>query len=330
MKERALIDLSGPQPFWPSEVIRIWQECTHRAAGLESLFRTASLAGDEMLREGLARHFRLDAERITIIAGTRSAALTYGRHHRHIVIERPTFLGVVPMLTAHGGALAHASWDEMEKTGHKTDLVWLTSPYRNPDGASLSPGRRRALERMARAGRRVVVNGTYLWFDETIPPVRGADLIVSLHKLAGIGGRMAFVHSDRFLEEAVPELTSSAPPPIWQRAWALFIDRGGLELLGEVNVDPVKSAVEAFNEIIPALASAGPNVLVPVPGPLSEDDFVRELAEAGFKVLQGRYFASPSPAIRVNFSTAGRLDAARFAELLLRRTPPAGWRLPPP
>jgi DNA-binding transcriptional MocR family regulator len=317
-----MIDLSGPQPFWPSDAIRIWQECIHSAAGMGNLFRTAPLAGDELLREELARMFGLDAERVTLVAGVRSAALVYGRHHRRIVVERPTFLGVVPILTAHGSALSHAAWEDLGSAGRAADLIWLTSPCRNPDGAVLSADHRRALERAARAGQRIVVNGTYLWFHEAGPPISGTDLLVSLHKLAGIGGRLAFVHSDRFLDDAIPELTSSAPPPIWQRAWSTFIRRGGLELLRAENVTRTQEATASFNEILPELAVAGPNVLVPVPEPFSEDDFVRELARAGFKVLQGRYFASPSPAIRVNFSAATRADAVEFARTLLLYTSP--------
>ena len=324
-----LTDLSGPQPFWPVEATRLWQDCLHRAGGVESLLRTAPPAGDELLREEIGREFGLDAPLISVVAGVRAAALCYGRRHRHITLERPTFLGVVPMLSAHGAMLAHASWEEITAgAGDPSGLLWLTSPCRNPDGATLTPKQHGALEEMARAGRRIVVNGTYLWFHSGSPAVRGADLVVSFHKLAGVGGRLGFVYGERFAEEAVPELTVSSPPPIWQRSWALFLRGGGLEPLREVNVSAVGRAAALFGAAIPELAVRGPSVLIPVPAPLSEEEFVRELAEEGFKVLEGRHFAAPWPAIRVNFAAASPADAARFAETLLRRLPPSGWSPP--
>ncbi|HEY7484441.1 MAG TPA: aminotransferase class I/II-fold pyridoxal phosphate-dependent enzyme [Streptosporangiaceae bacterium] len=324
-----LIDLSGPQPFWPVEATRLWQDCLHRAGGVESLLRTAPLAGDEPLREEIGREFGLDARLITVVSGVRAAALCYGRCHRHITLERPTFLGVVPILTAHGAVLAHASWEEITAgASDPSGLLWLTSPCRNPDGATLTPEQREALEAMARAGRRIIVNGTYVWFHSAFPPVRGADLVVSFHKLAGVGGRLGFVYGERFAEEAVPELTASSPPATWQRSWALFLRQGGLEPLRAANVTAVERAAELFGAGLPGLAVKGPSVLIPVPAPLSEDEFVRELAEEGFKVLQGRHFAAPWPAIRVNFAAARPAEAARFTETLLRRLPASGWSPP--
>jgi hypothetical protein len=304
-----MIDLTGVSPRWPVRARRLWRRCLREAAKVTSAWETFCFQGDELLRAQLGRIHGLDPERLTITASVRAAALTYGRRETRIRLEQPCFDAIA--YTLSGARLERSSWAALI---HQPDerLVWLTSPARNPDGATLT-----AAECAALAGRRVVVNGAYLWFAPDAPRVPGADLLGSLHKIAGRGARLAWVHSEDFAEIAVPELIGTTPPPAWQRAWALFAARGGLAELASAVVAGTSAAVAAFRATatIELPTVDGPNMVLPLAAGVGVDEAVRRLAERGFLLLPATPFGIPFPALRATFTGVAPDSAGELGRL---------------
>jgi DNA-binding transcriptional MocR family regulator len=311
-----VIDLSGPQPLWPTDAALLWARCAATAARDTDAWAASPPGGDPQLREQLAALWAADPDEITVVAGARAAAAAYGRLADRVLLERPTFSGITHALAAVRARWAQVPWDRLDRAPQGT-AVWVTSPCRNPDGASLPPD---AIRRMAARGR-LIVNRSYQWFADEPPPTHG-DLVLSLHKLAGRGARLAAVRSADFASAAADFLPFLTPPVHWQRAWARFLREGGVRLLGAEHISRVRASSDAFRSELRTLgtgfapAGTGPNVLVPLRRGIGEDAAVGALAARGFQVLAGRHFAACSPSIRVNFSAVHPEPAARFARAL--------------
>ncbi|NUR83331.1 MAG: hypothetical protein HOY71_04500 [Nonomuraea sp.] len=311
-----MIDLSGPSQPWPEAADRLWAGCAGDAVrGREE--------GGDLLRAELSSVFGLDPRHVTITPGARVAALAYGLAAGPVALERPTFTGVSAVLSAARVPWTYVPWPEIGDVRPGT-LLWVTSPCRNPDGARIEDD---VLARFLGAGGRVVVNATNVWFDdEPLPAVPGAEIVVSLHKLAGREARIAFVHSPRFAEEAADLLPGLTPSARWQHTWALFIRRGGLDLL-RARVSDMLKAREEFAAELGAyqVGGAGPNVLLRLRPGAGEEAAAALLLARGFKVVEGRHFASPVPAVRANFSGVPAREAARFARVLRATGLLDGW-----
>jgi DNA-binding transcriptional MocR family regulator len=243
-----MTDFSGSPFPWPAQAVALWADCAGRAARQADLWTVPAPRGDDVLREVLAGLLHRDPDQITIVASLRAAALTYARRFPEITVERPTYPGLLPVFSAARVRLL--TWDEMTgpaRAGGEQarSLLWLTSPCRNPDGATLSPAERSALQAKAASGARVVVNATYTWFSPDQALVPGADTVGSLHKLRGVGARIGWVASPHFFDEAVPELLGTTPSRVWQRAWGLFLRDGGMAMLADACLRPVTRAAEA-------------------------------------------------------------------------------------
>lgn len=345
-----MIDLSGSPAPWPDEATRLWADRVGRAARQSDLWTVPAPQGDEVLREVLASQLGLPVEQLTITASLRAAALTYARRFGHVVLERPTYPGVVPVLAGAGAQVTRASWDELLKGafgGEPWDTVlWFTSPGRNPDGRTLTGQERSRIAELAAEGHRVVVNETYAWFCGQAGTPAGADSVGTLHKLRGVGARLGWMAGPGCFEEAFPELLGTPPSPVWQRAWGLFLRDGGLDLLRDGLLAQVDTAKDAFRD---RLASAhgiefpafdGPNALIPLdpraaeapaptaeqlaaeaPAPTAEqleESALAALHEEGFKAVAARHFDAERPALRATFFGVGAAEAIRFADAVAR------------
>lgn len=334
-----MIDLSGSPAPWPEEATRLWADRVALAARQADLWTVPAPRGDEVLREALAARLGLPAEQLTITSSLRATALTYARRFGHVVLERPTYPGVVPVLAGAGAKVTRASWDELLKGavgGPPRDTVlWLTSPGRNPDGATLTDEGRDRIAELAAEGYRVVVNETYAWFCGHAGTPAGADSAGTLHKLRGVGARLGWMAGPGCFEEAFPELLGTPPSPVWQRAWGLFFRDGGLDLLRDGLLAEVDAAKAAFRD---RLASAhgiafpafdGPNALIPLaaqappePGAPAaehvEESALAAFHEEGFKAVAARHFDADRPALRATFLGVGAAEAIRFADAVAR------------
>ncbi len=303
------VDLSGAQPRWPEHARDLWARCATRAAQDAELWRRPAAGGDPKLRAALAARYGLDPAHLTVVAGVRAAALALRDQHRTVAVESPTFLGLSAQL---GGGQPLTQVDDLSTPLEPGTLLVVTSPARNPDGACLGDADRSAIVAHLAAGVRVIVNETYREWYPAFPRVPGADVMASLHKIAGIGARLGFVHSPTFLEASVPHLAATEPPLPWQRTWALFLEGGGLDELVAATVQPSAAAAAAYDAILdelrrPQAAGAaiaprsGPHRVLPLPGGVTEQEALQRLDEAGYLANPASAFGMRAPAVRFCF-----------------------------
>ncbi|WP_329563513.1 aminotransferase class I/II-fold pyridoxal phosphate-dependent enzyme [Streptomyces uncialis] len=307
-------DLSGPPPRWPRSARDVFAEAMDAAARTVTLWQQPAPQGDEVLREELGCLLGTDPERLTITAGVRATALTYARTKRRIALERPTFPGVLHTLRAAGADVSLHSWDELLRRPPASTL-WLTSPFRNPDGRTLTVGERDTLTRLTTSGHRVIVNEAYRWFGAE-PPVPGADRLGTLHKLTGHGVRLGWVDSADFFGRATAEMLGTTPSPVWQRAWGLFLRRGGLDGLIDATVAPTLTAATRFHERLGLGTAPGPHVLIRPRPNVDEETALRHLAEHSIKLSPGADFLADGPSLRASFTGASPGAGTRLADLL--------------
>jgi len=321
-----MIDLTGRQPPWPSPAVALWLGCTEEAAREQDLWALPAPQGDERLRTAIGTRCRLDPAKLTVTSGARAAAITYARTARNLVLERPTFAGVEHVLRSGRGQVTGADWSELCGGGlPSTSTLWVTSPARNPDGATLTDEQCRQLDVQIERGHRVVVNGTYSWWQPHSPRPANADLLGTLSKLGGMGVRLGWVYSDQFFTEAPPELLGGTPSCVWQRMWALFIERGGLSELGAVSVARSVRALHAFATGLaehgvrpPQDGGPSPHLLLDLAPGRSEDEARSRLAEVGLAVGPGSAFAAGRPSVRVSFLSVDEDQAADAALRVVR------------
>jgi DNA-binding transcriptional MocR family regulator len=313
-----VIDLTGPPPRWSATTLAHWQESIFQASTDPLVWIQRPPRGDEGLREVLGQALGLDPAGLTITSGVRAAALSYGRVRRPIIVERPTFGGVVNALSCTGTRPELLPWTQMLSGEHPNALLWLTSPSRNPDGATLCEQDRSALARHVQQGGRAVVNDAYRWYGAEPPPVDGVELVGTLHKLIGMNTRLGWVHSVQFPVEAQPDLAAVAPPTVWQRAWAHFIATGALRALADSTNRATAEALAAYQEQIatradtPPPETTGPHVLIPLAPDVTEAEGVTHLAARGWRVLEGRHFHVSRPALRACLRDLPPEHAAAF------------------
>ncbi|TDD68670.1 aminotransferase class I/II-fold pyridoxal phosphate-dependent enzyme [Actinomadura rubrisoli] len=309
-----MIDFSGTAPRWTEEARRLWEDCVSFRE--ESLWAVPMPQGDELLREWIGARFGLDPRFITITAGVRAAALTYARVHGVVHVERPTFGGVVRVLEFAGARVERHSWEALPSVP-RSGALWVTSPARNPDGATLDAALCEELGRRAAEGQRVVVNGAYLWFAPGgVPDLAGADLLGSFHKIGGHGCRLGWVYSTSYFGEAVAELLGTTPSPVWQRCWARFAAKGGLDVLAEHAVTTARESAAAFLAEVPYRWPAAPHMLLPLVSGVGEEHALARLERLGFRLAPGRDFDCDVPALRVSFPGASPDDAVRLARAI--------------
>ena len=321
-------DLSGTQPPWPGEAVKRWQACAAAAAQVADLWRVPYPQGDDMLRARIGERFGLDPMMITITAGVRASALSYGRLAPRILLEHPTFPGVLSVLTGLGAAVELTDWERMLHGSLPADCaLWFTSPFRNPDGASLSARDATAIAERVGEGHRVIVNTAYSWFagtqadhgDPGLPHIEGADLLGTLHKVAGHGARLGWVYSPVFFAQAVPELIGTPPSPVWQRAWGLFLGSPEFAALEGAIVAGAAAASAVFarrmheRRGIPVAAACPPHVLLRLMPGWSEERVVAQLRDRGFLVSPGSPFHA-ADAVRASFLAVGADGALAFAD----------------
>ncbi|MFF5052238.1 hypothetical protein ACFY1S_03505 [Micromonospora sp. NPDC000663] len=280
----------------------MWRRATVKALGQVDPSLGAPLEGDPLLRECLADLLRVRYERIVVTAGVRAAVGPLLRDVDEVLVERPTFRGVLTAMRRERLRVRTDTWEWMIDAGADNTgaALWFTAPCRNPDGRGVDARFVAAVGAAAERGRRVVCNTAYRWF-APVPDLSEAVLTVgTLHKLAGRGARLGWVIAASGDGEMVPALAASAPSLHWQRAWAHFLIDGGAALLlrRHQQLDAARAAFFAALDM-PTVASGqeGPNILIPVA--LPEPEAVARLAAAGVRVSPGSAFHAWQPSVRV-------------------------------
>lgn len=324
----SVIDLTGATRLWQEPELGVWRRAAVRALAEIDPSLGPPPAGDPMLRECLAELLAVDPATLVITAGVRSCAAQLMRGCRRIVVERPTFLGVVNTLRRGAAHVLTDSWERL--AGHQRDGtgIWFTAPCRNPDGRKVDEHFLAEMNAIACGGTPVVCNTAYRWFAPA-PALSPAVIQVgTLHKLAGRGARLGWVLAGLPEETSVWDLARMAPPLHWQRTWGHFLADGGAELL-LARHRCLAAARAAFLGAVAESADSGqetegPNVLIPVVMP--EGQAVRMLADVGIRVSLGSAFQAWHPSIRVCLSRVqpdqARAAGERVAAVLRTGLPP--------
>lgn len=322
----APLDLTGPGQLWEEPELTAWRRATVSALGQVDPSLAAPPHGDPLLRERLAELLRADADRLVVTAGVRACVGPLLRDVDEVLLERPTFLGVLNAIRRERVPVRCLSWEQLVEAGAGAAALWFTAPSRNPDGRRTDPSFLARVEAAAGRGRRVVCNTAYRWFAPT-PTLSDAVLQTgTLHKLAGRGARLGWVQADPD-DEMLRGLAATAPPLHWQRTWAHFLAAGGADLLLRRH-QHLAAARTAFLSALgapPSMAGQeGPNVLIPVAIP--EPEAVTRLAAAGVRVSPGSAFLAWQPSVRVCLARISPAVAAtagaRVAEVLGEASPP--------
>ena len=306
-----ILDLTGPWPPPGAECRRLWLAAAERAVAEDGAWLTAFPVGDAQVREHLAALLGTGADRLVLTGGIRAGAAALARTARRVLIECPTFAGIPPVFAAAGCEVRLRPWEALagEHRRWSPDLVWVTSPARNPDGRTAPPA---LLAELTAGGGRVAVNEVYRWFTAPAPLPAGCLVVGSTSKLAGGGTRIGWLHHPDGPVEPTPAERATAPGHLLQRTWAHFLAADGLAALDRSMVQPVARAGAAYRAAagLPAADGAVPFVLLGAAPGVPEEELVDAFERRGLRVGPGAAFHAPEPTVRVCFTGLSEAAAA--------------------
>lgn len=308
----ALIDLSGQVSPPPPAASKLLAECARKAA-TANLSVPAPPSGIPELRAELARLLGTTMDRIAVTSGVRGSAAVLAPMLRNVVVETPSFSGVPEVLANLGCNVARQTWDQIGAALEDARPVWITSPCRNPDGATATSS---WLARVAASRRSMVVVNEVYRFDvatelSTLPDSWTA--VGALSKTFGPAARMGWIRGPlvRHLPSSILRITS--PPPAHQHTWAAFAAAGGMRLLAE-GAAAGCAAARAFRGAVAGeidlMSGDGVNVLARLPDAMDVGRLVDELFQHDLKVSPGKAFDVPFASIRLTFTNVSPQEAA--------------------
>ena len=314
-----IADLTGARPLWSAPELKAWRRAAVQTLAEVDPTMAAPPGGDRMLREALAHIVPAAADRIMITSGVRASVGPLLRDCAEVVIERPTFAGVVHAIRRERVPVRAESWERMVRPQPSGTALWFTAPCRNPDGRCADEAFLTAMTAAAESGHRVVGNTAYQWFAPSPPLTTAVSWTGTLHKLAGRGARLGWVVADPADEDLLHGLALTAPPLLTQRTWGRFLAGGGADLLRQGHQE-LRAAVAAFFAALgpagPDGDRQGPNFLIPVP--VDDAEAVTRLAEAGVRVAPGSAFDAVEPSVRVTLAHVPPEIAGAAGDLVAR------------
>ncbi len=332
-------DLTGAPSAWPAGLRSDWADSLREALRADDAWHGPRLRGDPALLEVLGNLHDVEPSRIIVTSGVRAAVVALAAYSSVALLERPTFAQIPALFHALGVPVRCASWPDLAALAPRPrQTIWVTSPARNPDGATIDRCLAGQLCDVAVAsGGFMVINETYFWYSDWSAP-RGCTRVGSLSKLVGGGARLGWVIDPPTAAE--PALARLGPATTWQRAWAAFLARTGRDRLTEAFIGPVTDARQAFLAAAGDLAAAhvlpgdGPSVLIPLGRSVSERQAASLLADRGILAGLGRAFLAERPSIRLAFTglTVSQATAAGHVLGALLRDEPqlVSGAAPPP
>jgi 2-aminoadipate transaminase len=316
------------------------------ASGGPAMLSYTTPQGDPLLRTILADHLRergvrASPDEILITSGVSQAmaliAQMLARPGDTVIVEQPTYLGLLNMLNAQGLRAVGAPVDEdglvtdaLEPLiqSHRPRFISTIPVFQNPSGVCLSAARRAALLDIAARYRLPVVEDDIygrLAYEETAPPALKADdrhglvlHIGSFSKSLLPGARIGYIAAT---PETIGRLVAAkqaddlCSPPLLQRALALFIQHGWLAA-------HLRRVIPRYRErrdaLIAAMSQHFPSGLrwttprgglcswVALPHGTSTTDLYLATIERGVAFAPGDVFFSgpaPRPYMRLSFGT---------------------------
>lgn len=319
-----MIDLTGPPRPWSDRLTARYASCQEHALRTPGWWRPPGWWGEPRLLERLAELFGAPVERTVVNGGVRQFATSWAVRASVAVVETPSYADI-PVILGSRTSVRRVPWRALTAGAiEPPGTIWLTSPYRNPDGRCLDPALLAAAARLAGRGHTVVANQVYRWFDgaTAMPPVpAGAWTVTSLAKIAGNGIRLGWATAPS--PDAITRtLTSDGPPTAWQWAWARFLTRQNFQALWTDCVEPTLAARQAFARRAGELLGwdvpgRGPCLLLACVG-IPEATGVELLAGRGLRVSPGSAFGSPVDSVRLSFSGTTAAQAHAAAEAMAR------------
>ncbi|MEU8727353.1 MULTISPECIES: pyridoxal phosphate-dependent aminotransferase [Streptomyces] len=299
-------DLTGAPYRWPDDLVELWRRCLRRAACDPGWDARPPWQGDPELRAALGAVLGLSvaAGGPLVSSGIRPLVAPFALLGRRVVVERPSFLGVVTAFERCGARVLQADLREALRIARpaREHLLWITSPWRNPDGWSLDRAAADRLAGFVADGGVLVQNETYRFF--TPPGLRaeglrvpGAFVAGSMTKAAGPWARLGWLHGHTVPPQVEAHLRAAAPPAVWQRAWARFAADGGVERLLE-RCRAVAALTAHASAVSGARQHGGASVLVRLG---IEEPVDHLLREHGLRVGDGQDFGAPAGTVRLCF-----------------------------
>jgi DNA-binding transcriptional MocR family regulator len=282
--------------------------------------------GEPELLDRLAELFDSPPERTIVNGGVRQFATSWAVRTTIAIVEAPTFADI-PVILGAGAAVRRLPWSALTNCSladEPAGTIWLTNPFRNPDGRSLDPALMAALDQLTGRGHAIVVNQVYRWYEGANAVAAApatAWTVTSLAKLAGNGARLGWATATA--ADAIPRtLTSDGPPTAWQRAWARFLTRRNFQALWADCVEPTLDARQAFTRRVDELLGwnipgGGPCVLLDCVD-MDEATVIALLAGQGLQASPGSAFENPVDSIRLSFSGTTAAEAKEAAERITR------------
>lgn len=321
-----MIDLTGQVRSWSDRLVARFAGCQERALRSPSWWKPPGWRGEPELLDRLAELFGTPPDRTVVNGGVRQFATSWAVRMTSAVVETPTFADI-PLILGSGAPVSRAAWSALTDgslTGGPPATIWLTSPFRNPDGLSLDPASITALDRLAERGHTIVVNQVYRWYatvDAAPAAPATAWTVTSLAKIAGNGVRLGWATAPA-ADAIARTLTSDGPPTAWQRAWAGFLTERNLRALWADCVKPTMLARAAFvrrtRELLGWDIPGGGSSLVLACVGIDETSGLALLAERGLLASPGSAFDSPLPSVRLAFSCVTVAEARTAAESVAR------------
>ncbi|MBU7600090.1 aminotransferase class I/II-fold pyridoxal phosphate-dependent enzyme [Streptomyces sp. P38-E01] len=300
--------MTGAPYRWPEDLAGLWRHCLERAVREPGWDTRPPWRGDPGLRAALGAVLGLPAAEggPFVSSGIRPLVAPFALLGRRVVVERPTFLGVVTAFERCGARVLRAEFEEAVRIARpaREHLLWITSPWRNPDGWSLDRATAHRLAEFVADGGVLVQNETYRFFTTAASAdglrVPGAFVAGSMAKAAGPWARLGWLHGGH--DGTVPpqieaHLRAAAPPTVWQRAWSRFAADGGFHLLLD-RCRTVAALTAHASSLAGARQHGGASVLVR----LDVEEPVEQLRRRhGLRVGDGQDFGAPAGTVRLCF-----------------------------
>jgi DNA-binding transcriptional MocR family regulator len=312
-----MIDLTGPSRAWSATLAGRFAACQDRALHGDAWWASPAAFGEPALLDRLAELFGAPPDRTVVTGGVRQFATACTVRGAAGYVESPSFADIAEILEANGPVRGF-SWTELldgTMAGAPAGTIWLTSPFRNPDGRSLTPALDDALATLVARGHTAVVNEVYRWFYPAAAVPRtpaAAWSVTSLAKVGGGGLRLGWAVAPPGSAMTRP-MTSIGPPTAWQRGCAAFLDERNWRALWSDTVEPTLDARAAFvgqvrERLGWAVPGGGLSLLLDCVD-MTEAEGVERLAATGLRVSPGSAFRSAVPSVRLAFSGVSVAEA---------------------
>lgn len=253
----AAMGRADPAPeFFP---LRNWQRANEiaLASGSPTLLNYTTAQGDQVLRSALAeltreRGISAGPDEILITAGVTGgmalATALLARPGDSVLVEQPTYLGMLNILAAQG---VRAVGVPMDSDGMLIDaleealrverpaFIYTIPSFHNPGGLCMSPARREALLELAERHNLMIVEddiyGRMSYEGQPQPALKANDksgrviYLSSFSKSLMPGIRMGYAIASPTITQQLVRLRQAhdiCSPPLTQRALAVFIEQG--------------------------------------------------------------------------------------------------------